>query len=392
MAPRAPRDNQVSDRALLDIIEHVYATSCDPTQWSALADACRRLFPGTAFSLHITLEAGAYDPVPEWAGWDPHFIELYKQHYYRINPFTAILRPIRPGRVVRASELVTRRWIDRQPFYQEWLKPAGNFTHAAGVTLMRSANSLTRLSYNIPEDLAEVEGAAADVLRRLAPHFRRALEIAGRLGGRAAAETALAALLEQVGDCAIAIDRRRRVRFANRRALALLESRALIAERPSRGLSFVAHEAEEAFTRALEGCLGTIERPAAASFMVRVGSGRALPVHVLPLRTAGSFAAAGANAAVALVVIGAERSRAVPPDTALRSLYGLSRREADVALLIAEGASARETASRLGVSTATTRNQLAAAMAKLGVHRRAELVALLAGLLPRLGGEPPEPR
>ena len=41
-----------------------------------------------------------------------------------------------------------------------------------------------------------------------------------------------------------------------------------------------------------------------------------------------------------------------------------------------------EAAQDLGVSHATARNQLAAGMAKLGVHRQAELVALLAALAP----------
>lgn len=128
--------------------------------------------------MHISLEGASYDPVPAWAGWDPSFIETYKQYYHHANPYPEVLRAIPAGKIVRASQVVSRRWLDKQPFFHDWLKPAGNYTHGAGVTLVQSGGSVTRLSYDIPRGLAHIEGPTADMLRRLGPHFRRALEIA----------------------------------------------------------------------------------------------------------------------------------------------------------------------------------------------------------------------
>ena len=68
----------------------------------------------------------------------------------------------------------------------------------------------------------------------------------------------------------------------------------------------------------------------------------------------------------------------------LKSLYGLSNAEARVVLSITEGDSLHTIADRLGISRATARNQLAAAMAKLGVHRQAELVGVVAAVAPHL--------
>lgn len=375
---------KVSDRAMLELIELVYAASCKPAAWADVALNCQRLFPGSAFSLVTTLNGAGYDPLPVSAGWDPAFVEQYKQHYHAINPYNELLRPIPAGRVVRASELVPPRWLDRQPFFHEWLKPAGNFTHGAGVTLAREEGSFSRLSYDLPKSLAELEGTAAEVLRLLGPHCRRALEVTYRLGGAAAKDTALEALVERMADAAIVIDGSRRVAHANREARDLLRRQLMICERAHRGLVFAAPTAEESFARALKACLSPSAQPSASSFRVQSSDSSLRPVHVLPLYLSGSAARSAVGSALVLVIIGSSAGQPLPPAMALQAIYGLSRREAEVVLRIAGGASVPEVADDLAVSLSTARNQLAAAMAKMGVHRRADLVAQLGGLIPRL--------
>lgn len=97
-----------------------------------------------------------------------------------------------------------------------------------------------------------------------------------------------------------------------------------------------------------------------------------------------ALTAGRANVPVLLVLIVPDEARVLPPAALLKELYGLSQREAAVVLRVAHGASIVEAAAQLGVTAATARNQLASAMSKLGVHRRAELVALLAGIVPRI--------
>jgi DNA-binding CsgD family transcriptional regulator len=76
--------------------------------------------------------------------------------------------------------------------------------------------------------------------------------------------------------------------------------------------------------------------------------------------------------------------RASAPKELLRTLYRLTQAEAAIVLQIAAGVSLTEAAGRLGVLRTTARNQLAAATAKMDVHRQAEVVAAVAALGPRL--------
>jgi len=69
-----------------------------------------------------------------------------------------------------------------------------------------------------------------------------------------------------------------------------------------------------------------------------------------------------------------------PSDTALAQLqrdYGLTRREVEVALLLAEGCSNSTVARRLGISPHTARHHTQRVLGKLGVRSRAEAGARL---------------
>ncbi len=74
----------------------------------------------------------------------------------------------------------------------------------------------------------------------------------------------------------------------------------------------------------------------------------------------------------------------------LRQHYGLSKAEAAAVLAIASGSNVSEAANKREITTTTARNQLAAAMIKIGVRRQAAVVAAVSCLMPRLRLGPPE--
>ena len=72
--------------------------------------------------------------------------------------------------------------------------------------------------------------------------------------------------------------------------------------------------------------------------------------------------------------------RAPPPAPAAVNLhieYGMTPREIEVAMLLAEGCSNRTIAHRLGISPHTARHHTQRVLVKLGVHSRAEAGARL---------------
>ena len=370
------------EQSIDDAIEHIYAASCDPSEWPAVAERCRAFFPGASFSFLIKASA-SYDPLSATAGWDPYWLDQYWTHFHKINPYERLHRDIPPGKVVRASHLVTKRWLHSQPFFHEWLKPAGDYTHGAGVTLTRSQGSVARLTYDLSERLKHTEAPAASLLQRLAPHFTRAMDVAARTGGAQLVEGAFQALIDRLAGAAFAIATNRRMLYANSEGVGLLEQRMLVRESPPGFLAFLHPQAEDCLQGALASSMVGSIITRSTTFAVRAAGVRRT-VHILPLRMPTTLTASRWNAPVVLVLIAPDEARSLPPAELIRELYSLSQREAAVVLRVAQGASIAEAADALGVTASTARNQLASAMSKLGVHRRAELVALLGGIVPRI--------
>ncbi|MEH2543246.1 MULTISPECIES: helix-turn-helix transcriptional regulator [unclassified Bradyrhizobium] len=380
----------VSTKALLETVDQIYQAGCDPARWPEVVASCQSLFPGTAFSLFICMDGVGHLPPTTTAGWDPESIRQYLAHFYKLNPYNDLLRCVAPGQVARASQMFGRQWLDRQPFYHEWLKPAGDYTHGANLTFKRSPGSLTRLSCDIPERLSHLEAPAAQFLHSVGRHFARALEVTSRLRAARATETGLQGLLDRISGAAFLVRPPRKVVAASQRAVVLLEQHRLVRISPASELTFIAHQADEAFRRALQSTFVTAKAPPPATFMVTNGGSGRCPVLVLPFTISRPLATLGADPGLALVLISDGRRAPTLPSEMLKSLYGLSNAEANVVLRIAEGDGVQRAADRLGVCHATARNQLAAAMTKLSVHRQAELVGVVAALTPRLRLGPDE--
>jgi len=102
--------------------------------------------------------------------------------------------------------------------------------------------------------------------------------------------------------------------------------------------------------------------------------GAVFDIHPLPGERYG-FGAGGAALVVARVPPGR------PEPDVLTRLYGLSTAEAEVANMIAEGASPEEIAAARGVAKSTVQSQIKSIFAKTGVNRQSQLVRLLRDLV-----------
>ena len=105
---------------------------------------------------------------------------------------------------------------------------------------------------------------------------------------------------------------------------------------------------------------------------------RQRPVSLLvwPMPDAGET---GPDEPIAIVFIGDPENPGEIDAMRLCDLYGLSRAEARVAALLAQGNRLDETAQILGVAYETVRKHLKQIFSKTGTDRQAELVRMLVG-------------
>lgn len=103
------------------------------------------------------------------------------------------------------------------------------------------------------------------------------------------------------------------------------------------------------------------------------------PIAAIPIAVPDNGLLALPHARVVVMLLDLSGKERVHKDV-IRALFGLTRREADVASLLACGADAAEISERLGIKLASTRQVIKSVLTKANVHRQSELAALLGGL------------
>jgi DNA-binding CsgD family transcriptional regulator len=264
--------------------------------------------------------------------------------------------------------------LARDPFYQEFLRPAGVFWHANAI-LSLGPGDYVELSLKRRVGKTPYRREDAAVLDAALPELRAAARLAK--ASMDAEVHGMERLLRHRGETIVRLDRCGRV----------LPGQAMGETDPGSPLRVVARRltaTSPVYQAGLDHAVELALSPADRTTLAMLGSpdGRRwfLQIHPLHGRTRDIFRAASA---VAVLI---ERERR--PDAARRSgseltgLFGLTDREADVASLLTDGLETAAIARELAISPQTTRTYLKYAFEKIGVGRQAELVALLARLAP----------
>lgn len=132
--------------------------------------------------------------------------------------------------------------------------------------------------------------------------------------------------------------------------------------------------AARAVTRGVEHESVTAPHPGGQSRMLRI-----VPAQVNR----------GADAPAVAFLLPSDQPVATISPGPLQSRLGLTRMQASVVALVAQGLSNREVGERLRLSIETVRTHLSAAYARVGVSNRAAIVALAFGVRFADAGEPP---
>jgi DNA-binding CsgD family transcriptional regulator len=265
--------------------------------------------------------------------------------------------------------------LDRDPFYQEFLRPVGFFWHA-NVALTFGREEFVELSLKRRIERGPYQRDDALALDSLLP----ALRAAARLATRALDSQAfgISTLLRDRGDPLYQLDHRGRV-LSTEGIEATSDANHPICVVAGR-LRAREGRAQPAIDRAVAAA---IARPGAVGLAPLDGDGRRrrfLQVVPVPGRARDIFLSAAAVAV--LIDAGSPAPSRRLGAATLVEAFGLTDREADVASLIAEGLAPAEIAARLRMQAATARVHLRSIFEKTGTKRQAELVALLGHLRP----------
>jgi DNA-binding CsgD family transcriptional regulator len=349
------------------IVEGFYAAAAGHVPWSDALDRLDRAVPidhvimaASGPPFFSTARIGEDDVVRALSSVGDHAYD---------GPSLDLLHP---GKAALRSRMMPDAEYARTLHYNEAIRPLGGFHSifakagaAAPGTSIALCRSARRRDFEAA-DLTAVEG--------LLPHLGMAIDISGRLALGSADASTLEALLDGCHEGALICDGARRPVIANDFAQRLLATGDGLAI----GLGGL-HGNTLEDTRRLRVAIADAERLGASRCLLSRQSRRPpLIVRAAALGHLGFWMPKSRSVALFVSV----PDEPLPIDReALAEAFGLTRREVQVAALLAAGADLAAIAGALGVELASVRAYLKCIFQKTGAHTQAALVAMLRGFV-----------
>ena len=298
-------------------------------------------------------------------------------------PITAASAPrsrghidIKPGVVVRASELVPDDVYRASEFYNDWVRPQDDISAGAGGLILKDRDRLFIFGGNMrARDQEKLEDRWAEIVRLIMPHLQQAFAISRALAGRLTHGR-----LHGVPDpsAVLVLDVDARLLDADENALGMLARQEVLNgqggridfRRPSAVLALRRNLSALKRNEPVNDVFACGHDEAGASFLCRVI--RFVPdEHAAPQFRLGLGVA---RPSLLMTITQQAASDSTARDLALR--YHLTNAEIAIAKGIADGLRPAQIAEERGVSIHTVRDQLKTAMTKTGMRRQSELVRL----------------
>jgi DNA-binding CsgD family transcriptional regulator/PAS domain-containing protein len=364
--------------ALLDTIEAIHGAGLNPDAWPEALASIAALLGGSA----ATLEAYA---VPTggllWLrayNIPPPSQLLYADEFAALNPRAAYGMRQPSVELLWDYKVLDETQMDRDPYYADFLPRTGHRYFVSGV-LHRSANEVAVATIQRSRRRGHVTESEIDLMRRLMPHLRQAVDVGRRLDGLAASGAGLREAIDRLADGVAMIGPRGEVVVANR-ALSEMAARGDGIAMMRGELEFASPRAARAYAEALAGIAMQSEHRlnGHAPLDIAVERGAGAPPYVVAVRPFST--SAGSNdtgGIIALVFVHDPLQRTAPSASLLQSVFGLTAAEADLALALQSGQTPAAYARTRKLSANTIYTHLRRLKEKTGCSRLPELIAWL---------------
>ncbi|MHA1569510.1 MAG: helix-turn-helix transcriptional regulator [Alphaproteobacteria bacterium] len=359
------------------MVGQAYQAALQPSEWAkflrALADATGSVGAG----LHWTSKVNGAPIFLFSTGITDEGRHEYAEHYVKTCPRFrgALMR--RSGEVFVDYDVITEHEMDRHELYTDFLARHG-LRYFSGIIALDDDAQHCGFDIERSPHQGHFDGDELDLVRRLAPHLSRAVQMQQHLGVLSAVEHTLTAALDRLHLGVIFVDAAGRPILMNSVANAIIGRADGLGSTPQ-GIVAATTKA----TRALRRAIG---EAAATSTGNGLGAGRALvlprpsgakafEVIVSPLP--GNADRIGLAGAAAVLFVSDPESGPRPPLEALQQLFGLTPAEAELAAALARGRSLTDFAVETGRRIQTVRKTAKQIFSKTETTRQAELVARL---------------
>jgi len=351
------------------LIELLYAAPGDPPAWQRFLVALRDAISPHCVVIFLAQRRGRVPGTLAGSGLD-----------LLHAPLDELLRPTVPHDefmdlpLGAVNSFEADNALARSKVFQEVLAPQGVLSGPVLSLILERTERLVLSAVMVLPRSSGWKPLPRDraLLEVLGPHMITARKLETRLEDRRRYTHALVSAFDRLALGVIFLDENGRVAYANQSASETLGLTPGFADP-----AVLAAAGPDDRTRTWRSVLRTVRSEGEEAFVYsHPEDGRPLQFLATPFYSAPDDPTGEAHFTRA-VFIGDPKARTGDPTRVLRDLFGLTKGEARLALLLVSGCSIGEAAHILEVKESTVRSVLRAIFAKTGTNRQADLVRLL---------------
>lgn len=382
--PVPAEPTELRDQKLGDLVGTIYAGAMESPPWQTLIE--RLLVELDASSVVLMLRP----PSPEGSGsmvhcggQDLQAKDAYEKHFFAIDPFVRL----EEGKAVTVEELIgTETWL-QSAIYRDYMRKI-DIRHIIGADVYTRDGTECRLRATRGHGGRAFGEAEKALLQYLLPHLKRAIQMHSRIDSLECERQVFAGTLNRMLLGVISLSQTGEIIEMNpeaRRILAQKDGIWLSGHTLCTASSKERRDLQRAIQQAIPGGNGT-DRPAVVEAMaVTRPSGEASLVVMVRSIPTGLWSERHARPVVAVFIRDPNASAPQSSHELARRLFGFTRVEARLAMLLVDGLTLDEASSRLSITRNTARTHLRSIFCKAGVTRQTLLVKLILNSVVALG-------
>lgn len=301
-----------------ELIAEIYAAGLEPQRWPRVMALIARAVGEIKTQIFGYDDAMGLSLLSATSGYDPAFLKSFDEHYAQTNAWAPGFVSSRKRTALAANEMLSEPELKKTEWYNDWIRPQESVCRGGGVILFQEPGRSLLFGGNIRErDGDALEPLWFDLVNRVAPAMRLAMEVSRQIAGLTIDNMLLRQGVEADGTAVAILGRDRRVLHANPAAEAMLQDGAFLrTDHLGRLAPLPVLRDDAALTRAL-GLLFETGHGTDALHLAPGQSARLLPVDtsVIPLAPFGPLWREAGTVAMLLVA----RNK-VSPDRSVRGL------------------------------------------------------------------------
>lgn len=368
----------IMENKLLEIVSSFYDASRDWRLWPATLMRLGEAMQAKACVLASHDYEGGRGRLEQSINIEPNFVGTYASEFCRLDPWLNREDRFRtPGAVWVGEQIISDRELIESEFYKRWLCPQ-DLHHVMFGVLDRQGDAVVCIVLGRSQSHGQFDDESIQLFRRLVPNLQRAYKSGQTFRKAQHVRNVALDVLDVLPIGVVLLSSMGNVVAANQLAKKIIETDDVFSN-GNGGLGidwgWRRLRLKDLVSRP-EVAPGRNQPGEITSFTVpRTTGSKPISVLVSPLENDDERRSPDEPAAI--MFIGDPDRPTEIDQRRLTQLYGLSRAESRVIVLLAKGYRLDQCAETLGVAYETVRKHLKQVFGKTGTDRQAELVRLL---------------